>query len=332
MSTPAAFYHADSMGASGVAPSSLLLSNGFGPEFLSLELLEKANQHDMPTASMPPAPGDNTAHPQGMQPNYYNESPGARIRNRQLRPAPPDDRKRSMDMEMNSGQSFRYPSSFSNYSSTSTSSDHTHNHDKGDFAVDDSRSSYHSDRSSPKLSPTSHSHSYRPDEIQKREKHLERNRVAASKSRQKKKRETDQLKTRCQEASRKKRLLEEEIKGLHSDLLFLKDQILMHSRCDDEAIHVYLGRMVRQATRHESSSTASGEVGERVPPPSSPEQETGRQDRTQQVVMGLSSSQQHPAMGMDGPASLPCNAEQPLIDPMMYQHAGNIFDYQIRIS
>jgi hypothetical protein len=34
------------------------------------------------------------------------------------------------------------------------------------------------------------------------------------------------------------RLLEEEIKGLHRDLLYLKDQILLHSRCDDEAIRI----------------------------------------------------------------------------------------------
>lgn len=62
----------------------------------------------------------------------------------------------------------------------------------------------------------------------------------------------DQLKTRFNDASRKKRFLEEEIKGL-------KDQVLLHSRCDDEAIRIYISRMVKQVTKHGLMSTVSTE-------------------------------------------------------------------------
>jgi hypothetical protein len=81
--------------------------------------------------------------------------------------------------------------------------------------------------------------------------------VAASKSRRKKKRETDQLQNQFQEVSRRKSRLEIEVKDLSRELNSLKDQILMHSGCNDEAIHYYLGRVLKQATRHDSFPYAS---------------------------------------------------------------------------
>ncbi|KAL4993579.1 hypothetical protein BDV10DRAFT_178841 [Aspergillus recurvatus] len=95
-----------------------------------------------------------------------------------------------------------------------------------------------------------------PDEAGKRKKHLERNRVAATKSRQKKRRETKQLQFRFQEVSRRKSVLEVEVKQLHKQLLSLKDSILMHSQCDDEAIHLYLKCIARRASENSSSSPA----------------------------------------------------------------------------
>jgi hypothetical protein len=130
--------------------------------------------------------------------------------------------------------------------------DHDHSPDQG-FGFDEARR-HHSDLSCSESSLTRHS--FRKDGVQK---HLERNRAAASKSRQKKKRETDQLETRFNKVSRKKRPFEEEIKGLHRDLLYLKDQILIHYRCDDNAIYIYLGHMVKQASKHGSMSSASTE-------------------------------------------------------------------------
>ncbi|KAL4923618.1 bZIP transcription factor [Aspergillus undulatus] len=94
----------------------------------------------------------------------------------------------------------------------------------------------------------------------KRAKHLERNRTAASKSRQKKKRETSELQSRFQEVSHKRSSLDNEIKTLHRQLLSLKDQILLHSRCEDEAIHLYLSGMVKQATKRDSISSTADEL------------------------------------------------------------------------
>ncbi|KAL3466881.1 hypothetical protein BJX64DRAFT_284032 [Aspergillus heterothallicus] len=315
MSAQTSFYPTDPLENSGVAPSSLLISNGFNQEFLNLALLEKQTHPDM---SITYPPNTQSIHSQGIPPPMQDESARPRLRNRQIRPAPRDSRKRSLDEEMHQAPPFMQYPSYTNLSST----DHGHSPDQ-DFAFDDARS-HHSDYSSPKSSPTRHS--FRHDEVQKREKHLERNRAAASKSRQKKKRETDQLKTRFNEASRKKRFLEEEIKGLHSDLLFLKDQILMHSRCDDEAIHVYLGHMVKQATKHGSTSSVS--TDEDLLRSASPP-ETEMETRTAQTVLQMPSPGPGPG---PGPGGMSCSVEKPLLDPMMYQPAGNIFDYQISIS
>ncbi|KAJ0415921.1 hypothetical protein BJY00DRAFT_250533 [Aspergillus carlsbadensis] len=329
MSAQTSFYPADPLENSAVAPSSLLLSNGFNQEFLNLALLEQPT-HGMPMQQFPP--NTQQAHLQGIpEPASQNDTPRSRLRNRQLRPAPRDSRKRSLADEMNPAPPpfLQYPS-YTNFSSiSSASTDHNEHSPEQDFAFDDARS-HRSYSSSPKSSPTTHS--FRHDEVEKREKHLERNRAAASKSRQKKKRETDQLKTRFNEASRKKRFLEEEIKGLHSDLLFLKDQILMHSRCDDEAIHVYLGRMVKQATKHGSMSSALTEedMARSMSPP-----ETEMHGRPEQPVLDMASPGSGPAPGPvpgQAPGGMPCGVEKPLIDPMMYQPAGNIFDYQISIS
>jgi hypothetical protein len=331
MSAQTSYYPSDPLENSAVAPSSLLLSNGFNQEFLNLALLEQPT-HDMP---MQFQPNNQQAHMQGMPqpPMQGDTTPRPRLRNRQLRPAPRDNRKRSIEEEMNQAPPpyLQYPS-YTNFSFSSASTDHAHEHSpEQDFGFDDARS-HHSYSSSPKSSPTSHS--FRHNEVQKREKHLERNRAAASKSRQKKKRETDQLKTRFNEASRKKRFLEEEIKGLHSDLLFLKDQILMHSRCDDEAIHVYLGRMVKQATKHGSISSVSTEedMARSASPP-----ETEMQGRPEQSAFDMTCPDSGPAPGTgpgpgQAPGGISCGIDKPLIDPMMYQPAGNIFDYQISIS
>jgi hypothetical protein len=328
MSAQTSFYPADSVENSAVTPSSLLLSNGFNQEFLNLALLEQPT-HGMP---MQFQPNNQQAHIQGIPqpPMQGDTTPRARLRNRQLRPAPRSNRKRSLDDEMNQAPPpyLQYPSytNFSSFSSAST--DHAHEDSpEQDFTFNDARS-HHSYSSSPKSSPTTHS--FRHDEVQKREKHLERNRAAASKSRQKKKRETDQLKTRFNEASRKKRLLEEEIKELHSALLFLKDQILMHSRCDDDAIHVYLGRMVKEATKHGSISSGSAEedMAQSLSPP-----ETEVQSRPEQPAFDMTSPDLGPGPGPgQAPGGMSCGVDKPLIDPMMYQPAGSIFDYQISIS
>lgn len=80
----------------------------------------------------------------------------------------------------------------------------------------------------------------------KREKFLERNRLAASKCRQKKKEHTTQLESRFKEASEKRELLNAEISRLRSEVLGLKNEVLRHAQCGDEPIKLHLAHMVKQ--------------------------------------------------------------------------------------
>ncbi|KAL4748773.1 hypothetical protein BDW72DRAFT_147156 [Aspergillus terricola var. indicus] len=354
MTSQTTFYPSDPTLDSSIASESLFLGQEFSPEFLPLSLLEKDGHHhelSLEPMQFPPhqpamvsvraMPGEST--------NTNEDVIRPRYRNRALRPAPRDTRKDSTDDFNQSSflNSYGPIPSFSSFSSTST----TFNSAEQD---PDCRFSPHSDISSNKSSSPLR---WQTGDAEKRAKHLERNRAAASKSRQKKKRETDQLRTRFQEVSRRKSTLEIEIKELHSQLLSLKDQILMHSRCDDEAIHLYLGRMVKQATKHDSiSSTSSGTSA------SSREQDD-EGDRSlshrhgsecispRQTVASLhtqrrlphshtnlnpagmdSSNGQQRSMRMGDGSGLPCGIEKPIMNQMFSQHDPNNFDLQISIS
>ncbi|CEJ58707.1 hypothetical protein PMG11_07355 [Penicillium brasilianum] len=82
----------------------------------------------------------------------------------------------------------------------------------------------------------------------KRAKFLERNRLAASKCRQKKKEHTQQLEYRYKEQSEKKELLVSEIARLRSEILSLKNEVLKHAQCGDEPIKLHLAQMVKKIT------------------------------------------------------------------------------------
>ncbi|KAL3472292.1 hypothetical protein BJX99DRAFT_9153 [Aspergillus californicus] len=297
---------------------SLLLNNSYDQDFLSLSLLEKENDQEM----MPPMSFECLNQQGPMQAVDTTQEEVKPRRTRQLRPAPRHNRKRSSEADMAQVPPLlhTYPSiSSGSLSSYPTSSSHSHSNsqDHGDFTFNHSPTSPTSDLSSPKSSMMG---SWHPDDVQKREKHLERNRAAASKSRQKKKRETDQLKNRYQDVSRRRKYLEEQIKALHSNLLFLKDQILMHSRCDDSAIHRYLGQMVKHAARNESVS--NGDVEDDLVMGSvSPRDTQGMTIQPHQIPLHMDD-----AVAGSG---LPCSIEKPMMDEMM--PPPNIFDYQISI-
>lgn len=82
----------------------------------------------------------------------------------------------------------------------------------------------------------------------KRAKFLERNRLAASKCRQKKKEHTQQLEFRYKEQSEKKERLVGEIARLRSEILSLKNEVLKHAQCGDEPIKLHLAQMVKKIT------------------------------------------------------------------------------------
>lgn len=87
-----------------------------------------------------------------------------------------------------------------------------------------------------------------PTERVKRAKFLERNRLAASKCRQKKKEHTQQLEYRYKEQSEKKEHLVGEIARLRSEILSLKNEVLKHAQCGDEPIKLHLAQMVKKIT------------------------------------------------------------------------------------
>ncbi|KAL4756504.1 bZIP transcription factor [Aspergillus foveolatus] len=359
MTSQTTFYQPDPSLDSSIAPESLFLGQEFSPEFLPLSLLEKdGHHHDLPMEHMQFPPHQpamvSVRAMQGESTNANEDMMRPRYRNRALRPAPRDTRKDSTDDFNQPGffNSYGPMPSFSSFSSTSTTSNPAEQDPEFRFSP-------HSDISSNKSSSPLR---WQTGDAEKRAKHLERNRAAASKSRQKKKRETDQLRTRFQEVSRRKSTLEIEIKELHSQLLSLKDQILMHSRCDDEAIHLYLGRMVKQATKHDSISSASSgtsassreqdDEGDRsfgqrhgsecISPRQTvsslhtqgpPHHHNLNHSRTNlnPTSMDLSNAQQGPMRMGDG-SGLPCGVEKPIMNQMFSQHDPNDFDLQISIS
>ncbi|KAJ5697521.1 Basic leucine zipper (bZIP) transcription factor atfB [Penicillium malachiteum] len=91
----------------------------------------------------------------------------------------------------------------------------------------------------------------------KRAKFLERNRVAASKCRQKKKEHTQQLESRYKQQSEKKEQLVCEIAKLRSEILSLKNEVLKHAQCEDEPIKLHLAQMVKKITDTDGPLPAS---------------------------------------------------------------------------
>ncbi|KAJ5764310.1 Rho GTPase activation protein [Penicillium manginii] len=107
----------------------------------------------------------------------------------------------------------------------------------------------------------------------KRAKFLERNRLAASKCRQKKKEHTQRLEFRFKEQSEKKDGLVSEIARLRSDLLHLKNEVLKHAQCGDEPIKLHLAHMVKKITDTDGRPSVPpepmAEVAENIPTSSS---------------------------------------------------------------
>lgn len=83
-----------------------------------------------------------------------------------------------------------------------------------------------------------------PEEIAQREKFLERNRVAASKCRQKKKEWTNSLEEKARDLQGQREMLVAYVSMLRNELLMLKCKCLEHSDCDCVALRDYLKNTV----------------------------------------------------------------------------------------
>ncbi|KAI9036244.1 bZIP transcription factor [Aspergillus affinis] len=149
----------------------------------------------------------------------------------------------------------------------------------------------------------------------KREQFLARNRLAASKCRQKKRKHNKELESQYEAVARRKKQLQTEADYLRSQMLQLKDELLRHSQCNDSSIKGHLAQMVNQVTRKsptfidinsllttESSPSqreASGNSSTTTPPPGAPAgitadspllQEVLERERRQSERWGLPSS------------------------------------------
>lgn len=79
----------------------------------------------------------------------------------------------------------------------------------------------------------------KPEDV-KRSKFLERNRVAASKCRQKKKEWTQNLENRARELQKNNNQLRMVVNSCRQEVLFLKGELLKHSECECESIQTFI--------------------------------------------------------------------------------------------
>ncbi|KAJ2503476.1 hypothetical protein GGH96_000266 [Coemansia sp. RSA 1972] len=99
------------------------------------------------------------------------------------------------------------------------------------------RNASHSDGDS---DHSAHASDSEPQEQRRRRRFLERNRVAASKCRQKKKMWVQELERRAEDVTMQNRSLHIAVAQLKEEVMILKNQLLAHRNCNCSAIHQYL--------------------------------------------------------------------------------------------
>lgn len=155
-----------------------------------------------------------------------------------------------------------------------------------------------------------------PHDRAKRAKFLERNRLAASKCRQKKKEHTQQLEFSFKEQSEKKDNLMAEIARLRSEILGLKNEVLKHAQCGDEPIKLHLAQMVKKITDIDGPAPVPVESG-RLDNPVSSLQPTP----TPAVAVPVPAPAQSLSFGFDDPLQL---------EPAAAAAAAEAFEQQMR--
>ena len=86
---------------------------------------------------------------------------------------------------------------------------------------------------------------------EKRSKFLERNRVAASKCRQKKKEWTSALEAKARDLQNEKAQLQLMMEAYRAELMYLKNEMLNHTECGSPNIRDYLAREAEAIARGE---------------------------------------------------------------------------------
>lgn len=134
------------------------------------------------------------------------------------------------------------------------------------------------------------------DSNEKRSQFLERNRVAASKCRQKKKEWTNNLESRARELQATKNSMVLLVASLREELLYLKGEALKHTTCDCSAVRNYLARQAESPFNYDN---LGGSQSPFLPPSLS----AGAMDLNQSMMHGSPSDDQSdelPELGMMG--------------------------------
>jgi uncharacterized small protein (DUF1192 family) len=94
-----------------------------------------------------------------------------------------------------------------------------------------------------------------PPEVQeaKRKRFLERNRVAASKCRQKKKQWMQELESEARAAQNSSKILKNSVAVLREELIRLKNELLKHDSCDCSPIRQYLSHSAAKIAENTSA-------------------------------------------------------------------------------
>ncbi|PYH87924.1 hypothetical protein BO71DRAFT_392545 [Aspergillus ellipticus CBS 707.79] len=124
------------------------------------------------------------------------------------------------------------------------------------------------------------------DDKEKRAKFLERNRLAASKCREKKKIHTEALGRRYEELARMREDLMQAVADLRRDLLGLKNEVLRHADCNNAAIDAHLRNMVTNIQNQDNAAAELAANANTI----NPERPASRvTDRTQGLSFGFDS-------------------------------------------
>lgn len=288
-------------------------SSGFQGELHGLPLPEDEQLWGLSPMSLT-MPSWNGKPDQGFgNPNLERDLKNAHVRNGQLTPPPFDDRRSSQSMYP------LLPQYQLGATSPPTFPDRSHHRSLSEQSTFDEDPPYSPDMSSGSNTKVRR-RKYRDSAVSKsssmsvggsgqggkREKFLERNRLAASKCRQKKKENTQQLELRYKEQSDKKELLVTEIARLRSEILGLKNEVLRHAQCGDEPIKLHLAQMVKRITYNDNGAAVaelsdSADAASTTPedPPTSTAQQQRRQNQAQQPPQQQQQQQVTMSFGFD---------------------------------
>ncbi|KAL2011434.1 hypothetical protein VTN00DRAFT_4152 [Thermoascus crustaceus] len=236
--------------AVSTGPSPFDTGAAFPGDFLGLSLQDEDNVWGL----SPMSPTMQSWNSKGEQlftnPSLERDLKNSHVRNGQPTPPPYDDKKPCAPDDL-----FALGKSpWDDYAPESV--DSRQRRSTSDHSADSGSSKRRKIRENKQSSATSHGGAETDDQKQekvKREKFLERNRLAASKCRQKKKEHTMMLESRYKEQSDKKEELVAEIARLRSEILGLKNEVLKHAQCGDEPIKLHLAQMVKKITYNDTA-------------------------------------------------------------------------------